>query len=965
MTSCTAYTIEEFNQLQQHTRQLSILNLNIRSLRKNFSQLNMFLDNIEFSFDLICLTEIFIYDNETKFFTLNNYVFLGMTRESRGGGVGVFVHRSLEVGRGRLGVAGSEALLLSVGGAGWASSYKLTLLYRQPSAEVGEFLESLEEHLFASGNEPHIILGDINIDTSSSDTHTQNYLNLINSFNYTNVITVPTRISPQKSSTLDHILINFDSHYSSGTIYTDISDHLPSFILLKSSSPSDKATPTSKLTFIDKSKCIELVEEIDWEFLYDISNIEELTSVFSDKIKEILHACSKTAYKSKINQKSQQTKKWITPLLKHKIKAKNRLFRKVCQSPLNDKLRSKYVALRNEITRELKSAKLIYFGEKFKNFKSSYDMWKFIKAETGFSFNHKKDENSSLKLLDPVNNTFVEGTAAVADIFNSHFSTVGEKLASKFSHLSDPILHSSDQEHGAVSMVNTHFKFNTITPEQVSAILNKLNVNKATGLDLIPAWILKQCSCTLAKPLTHIFNKSIESCMVPSLFKQAKVKPLFKKGNPCLASNYRPISILPVLSKVLEKLINNQIMAYLEENQLLNPLQFGFRKNKSTKDAILEFTNDTLMALNRGMCVLGIFIDFSKAFDTIDHQILICKMKNLGFSDCSLRWFSSYFTNRSQIVTFSNHLSKPCKLTVGVPQGSILGPTLFLIYINDLCSSFNHLKPILYADDTNLFYQSKNLLLDIPKINQDLNALDDWCKYNKLTINLEKTNFIIIKNRQNPFSFPNSLLKISNTTIEETSCIKFLGITIDNNLSFKNHISNLISKLRPYVGLFYRCSKLLPKAILLLLYNSYINSQLCYCIEAYGTASDSSLKTIYILQKRIIRIISNSHTYAHTQSLFFNLNIPNIYQLFQSRLLLISHSKFYSLPPNNSSSHFDHSYPTRSSKFNLPLPVSTSLAGHRSPNYQISALWNSLPLKLRQLKSLSEFKRELRRHLLH
>ena len=493
--------------------------------------------------------------------------------------------------------------------------------------------------------------------------------------------------------------------------------------------------------------------------------------------------------------------------------------------------------------------------------------------------------------------------------------------------------------------------------------MEELDVNKATGLDLIPAWLLKQCSCTLANPVAYIFNKSLESCIVPSQFKKAKVKPVFKKGDPCQASNYRPISVLPVLCKVLEKLINNQTMTYLEDNQLLNNLQYGFRKRKSTRDAILEFTNDTLMALNNGMCVLGIFIDFSKAFDTINHQILISKLENLGFSSPCLRWFSNYFTDRSQVVTIDNYSSRSCKLTVGVPQGSILGPTLFLIYINDLCSCFKYLKPILYADDTNLFYQSKNLALDISKINQDLDSLDYWCKCNKLTINLDKTNFIIIKNRQNPFSFPSNVIKISNSTIEEASKIKFLGVTIDRNLSFGNHIYNLTSKIRPYVGLLYRCSEFLPKRILVLLYNSYINSQLSYCIEAYGTASNSSLKTLFIMQKRIVRIISKSSSYAHTQSLFRNLNILNVYQLFKYRLLLISHTKFNTHPLDSNTSHFDHSYPTRCSKLNLPLPNSTTQAGHRSPSYQISALWNSLPSELRQLTS-SEYRRELRRHLL-
>ena len=475
MTSCKSYSIEEFSQLQQKVKGVSILNINIRSLRKNFSKLNLFLESIDHKFDLICLTETFIYDNETLFFTLNNYVFVGKTRETRGGGVGIFVHKSLEVSRGRLAVAGSEALLLTVGGAGWASSYKITLLYRQPSAEVGEFLESLEEHLFTTGNNPHIILGDINIDTSSSDTRISNdYISLIHSFNFINTITVPTRISEQKSSILDHILINFDSTYISGAIYTDISDHLPSFIVLNPSSFPDKSKPTyCKHMTIDKTECVKLVGKINWEFLYNINDTEEATSAFTQKLKEIVNACSKVKSMPKMKLSNHETKKWITPALKHKIKKKNRLFRKVCLSPLNSRLRSKYVVLRNEVTRDLKRAKIKYFEERLNSFNSSHEMWKFLKTETGFNFNTKA-ENPTLRLLNPANDSFVEGTA-VADLFNAHFSTIGNKLASRFSD--SPGLFTAGEPERS-SGVTESFEFSAITPERFLMLWKSLMLIK-------------------------------------------------------------------------------------------------------------------------------------------------------------------------------------------------------------------------------------------------------------------------------------------------------------------------------------------------------------------------------------------------------------------------------------------------------------------------------------------------------
>lgn len=961
MSCCKSYTLDQLNHLTTtNDLHVSVLNVNIRSLRKNFDKLEAFLDSLNFSFDLICLTETFVDEHEARFFALDNYMFLGQPRNSRGGGVGVFVRRTLEAGREHLAVAGAEALLFTVVGAGWASPYKITVLYRQPSAGLGDFLESLEEHLFASGNPPHIILGDFNIDTSHTSCN-HDYLNLISSFNFTNTITIPTRISPQKSSIIDHILINFDVDYSSGTVYTDISDHLPSFFLAHlalSAAPAPSEIP-STFQVIDKPRCIALIEELDWNYLYDLDSVEDMSSVFSTKLKEAIDACTETRPLTRQPRSRGNLKPWITPLLKRKIKTKNRLFRMVCDSPLNTKLRTKYVSLRNTLTKELKAAKLDYYTETFNSFRNSSEMWKFLKTVNGFR-NNKNSDNQISELFDPVTNTNVSGPA-VADILNRHFSTIGETLASKFTDTAVPPV-----PHLCGGSPPASFSLQPVAVEQVFDLLNKLDTKKATGLDAIPAWLLKLCSSTLANPLTHIFNKSLTTGLVPTLYKKAKVIPLFKKGDPHLASNYRPISILPVVSKIFEKLVNNQILNYLETNNLLTPSQYGFRKNKSTRDAIVEFTNDSLMALNDGMCVLGVFIDFAKAFDTIDHTILLDKLKKLGLNSQALNWFSSYFDGRSQLVIMGNYMSNPCKLSVGVPQGSILGPTLFLIYINDLCSSLKHCKPILYADDTNLFYKHTNLSLELPKINEDLQLLKTWCHNNKLTLNLDKTCYILIKNRQNPFHLPQDSIRLDDTALAESKNIKFLGITVDQNLSFKTHIANLVVKIRPYIGLLYRCAPFLPRPILLLIYNSYINSALSYCVEAYGTANVTTLHQLFILQKRIVRIISSVPFYSHTASLFSTLNILSIYKLFKFRSLLTSHATFYRSQSeiSNMESHLHHTHFTRSSQLNLPLPASTSLAGHRSPIYQAPALWNSLPANLRKLKSTLEFRRALRQHLL-
>jgi retron-type reverse transcriptase len=231
-------------------------------------------------------------------------------------------------------------------------------------------------------------------------------------------------------------------------------------------------------------------------------------------------------------------------------------------------------------------------------------------------------------------------------------------------------------------------------------------INKASGLDRFSAKLVKTAAGSLAKHLTFIINQSFNACSVPDKMKKARVIPLYKKGSVNLPENYRPISILPIFSKILERAANTQLLTYLESNQLLSSHQYGFRKDTSTTDTVIEFKNGTLQAFNDGKCVLGIFIDFSKAFDPINHSILLQKLRLFNFNETAILWIKNYLSNRTQVTWINGKSSQEENISCGVPQGSILASTLFLIYINDLTTVLKILKPILYADDTNLFYES-------------------------------------------------------------------------------------------------------------------------------------------------------------------------------------------------------------------------------------------------------------------
>ena len=366
-----------------------------------------------------------------------------------------------------------------------------------------------------------------------------------------------------------------------------------------------------------------------------------------------------------------------------------------------------------------------------------------------------------------------------------------------------------------------------VNEDHVLSIISSFK-DSAAGWDDLKPNVMKYVKLYISKPLAHISNLSFKNSVFPHELKKANVVPIYKKDDKMAFSNYRPVSVLPVFSKIIERLMYNRLFDYINENRLLYKYQFGFQKGKSTNMALILLVDKITEALEKGEVVIGVFLDFSKAFDTVDHHILLEKLKLYGIMGKENDWFRNYLCNRQQFVTYNGFRSNSQAIGCGVPQGSILGPLLFLLYINDLSTVSNEIFTILFADDSNLFISGKNVEDMAVRMNYVLKDVQEWLCSNKLSLNVLKTHYMIFTNKK---TIVNDIkLTVFNYEIERAYVTKFLGVQIDSKLTWSEHIAYICKKLAKSAAVLSKARMKLPKSCLISLYYTVAYPYFIYSI---------------------------------------------------------------------------------------------------------------------------------------
>ena len=711
---CKYYSIDDFKSSNfSPSKNFSVLHYNIHSIQLHIEEFRVNLQSLNFVFDIICISEFKIMkDSDPEVdISIDGYKTpISMPTEATKGGVLIYVKSEHNYKpRDDLKVYKSmqlESIFIEVINEKETNDI-VGVIYRHPSMSPSDFTDNHLKRItdkLSNENKKVFIAGDFNFDLLNSSNHddTFEFFDTMMSNFLLPVITLPTKINRGKNTLIDNIFTNhLNPDTISGNLELNLSDgHLPSFMITPKKNQNHlpkKHNIYKRSAKFDQEALLHDYQNIDWNEVIDTNKNDANVSMdnFLSKFNELLdfHAPLK---KISHKQFKQKFKPWISTFILSKIDEKNKSLRKYlrAKNPAHkSEMYSQFKALKNEVTFLIRTSKKEYYKQYFaKNKDNIKKIWKGIKEIINIkskNFDHPTClQNGDVNITEPI---------AVSNSFNDYFTSIADKILEKRKYEG-----SKSYRDFLSNRMTENFVFKECDDNEIKSIISSLNVAKSSGPNSIPTHILLILKDFICTPLNKIFNLSLLTGQHPDVLKISKTIPIFKKGSRLLVSNYRPISLLSNLNKILEKIVHSRVYSFLEDLNCIYSLQFGFRKKHSTNHALTEITESIRQALDNKKIACGIFVDLQKAFDTVNHDILIAKLEHYGIRGLANQWFASYLKNRTQFVSILGFDSSVKPINHGVPQGSVLGPLLFLLYINDLHLAIKSSKVFHFADDTNL-----------------------------------------------------------------------------------------------------------------------------------------------------------------------------------------------------------------------------------------------------------------------
>jgi len=930
------------NNCNYFKKKLKITHINTQSILANSKIEEISIICNETDIDILCITESWLKSNyNNNFFKqyMSNYQIIRKDRISkRGGGLIIFIKKNIKY------------KILEIENCGIIEILFIKLLdknivigtcYRPPNSisDDLDFFENILTNLILN-NDNLILLGDFNININNESSLQKKYLNIISNLNLNQIIDKNTHHLDFSESLIDHILVSNQENViiSDKCSFSGISHHDMIYIIYNSEVFKLKSKKIKIRNFnnLDQINSLQQsIYETPFEKIENITNCNDQILLFNKLFMETVNL---NIPERTITIKSNKPK-WLSNEIRNLQKERDFLRRRFINSKSNMALLS-YKTIRNKCSRIIRDTKK-----------------KFIENSINLkNFNSKEvsKELKNLGIFKNKNSDYIFDKKNINDL-NKFYQQVGNL---KFLNDNDSVnvfLNSEVQEFSEL------FSFIDVDEIQIKYYLSTI-ITKAKGFDNISADLLKLTNNRILKYLTLIINNSLNSGIFPDCWKLANIIPIPKVNNPLDFSDLRPISILPTSSKLLEKTVHEQLNNYLNINNILPDEQSGFRRFFSTTTLLLQITSLIYDALNNNKVISLVLLDFSKAFDSINHDIMINNLKEIGLSKLSINWFNSYLRERKHRVIVDESFSDWLDVICGIPQGSILGPILFSIYTRKIPSIFNYVQCFMFADDTQLLksYNVEDSKTCIDEINVDLNILSLWCEKNYLKLNPKKCIHLIIGSEKNLNKLNNNIddLKINNIVIPRCKEARNLGLIFDEHFTWNSHINYLTKNCFSILKPLYRFKNQFNFNVKKLLINSLIISKFDYCDIIYMHLSENLQNKLQKLQNICIKFIFNLKKYDHINDYYNTLNWLKLNKRREYHLGCYIFKIINNKSPNYLFTLFNetsiiHSHNTRKRFF---IPSIKTNNGKKSFKYFGPYIWNNIPNEIKNETNLYSFK---------
>lgn len=884
-------SIEDFNKNNFDNNSLGVLHLNVASLNKYLTDLQNFLALMKFQFNIIGISEHKINKNNFLHFVLSGYDFVYNPCITSHGGTGFFISSDLSFKLrselvmekpGELESTVIEVLLPN------QKNLICACVYRHPYMSINDFNENFLSPFLESiqkENKLVLIIGDFNVNLlrCESNTAISKFSELFFSHKFSPYVLQPTRLTANSATLIDNIFFNAPEFFTtSGNFTEQISDHLIQFLVIKDFLKGRKNLIVSNVKhrnydFFNDDEFRNDLKTVSFESIYIDHDVNKSFENFYNKIDYLLdeHAPYKRITQ---REKRLQLKPWITKSIKNDMLKRNKLFKKYCQIEQPDRKLiafNKYKLLRNEVKQKIAKSKKVYYEKYFQENKNDLkSLWQGIKSVVSF----KPQCSKSPSRLSHLGNIITD-QKEIADIFVDFFSNIGPDIAKKIPKVEDKF-----EKFLGHSLNDSLFLFPTTNLEVIN-IIKGFKKNKCLGPNSIPSRILLKNYDILSPHISNLINLSFCSGVFPDFLKTAKIVPVFKKGNSLDCSNYRPISLLSIFSKIIEKCMSTRLRKFIDKKEILYKKQFGFRTKYSTSHALLSLIESIKLNIDSGKMVAALFIDLQKAFDTVDHQVLLGKLYHYGIRGVALNWFRSYLENRKQFVIINGVTSKTNTVLCGVPQGSTLGPLLFILYINDLNLVFKKANIYHFADDTNLLVSGNKFNTIQTVMNHEIKKLVIWLRANKLSLNESKSELVIFRSKKFSVLPKNLSIKLNKYKLSPSSYVKYLGVVIDEFLNWKPHVEILTQKVSKAIGILSKLRYYFPLKTCINVYHAIVHSHFKYGALVWQFCNEELITKLFMLQKRCLRLITFSALDDRVDYFFISCEVLKLSDVLQLELL--------------------------------------------------------------------------------